>query len=75
MKEFPNHMAKSGVGKHLVKILPRFHINACKHFPSEYLCKLFVRMRIHYILKFGNRELSQVKNGKKNRKYFKITHI
>ncbi len=75
MKEFPNHMIKSGVGKHLVKILPRFHINACKHFPSEYLCKLFVRMRIHYILKLGNRELSQVKNGKKNRKYFKITHI
>jgi hypothetical protein len=77
VQEFPSLMTKSGVGKHLVNTLPKFDVPECGEFPNEYLLKLFVRMRIYYILKFGNRELAQAKKAgaKKNRKYFKITHL
>ena len=69
-------MTINGFGKYLVAKLPKFYLQECVQFPSEYLLKLFVKMRIHYILKFGNRELLiPHKNGKKNRKYFKVTHL
>jgi hypothetical protein len=75
IKAFPNKMSQTGIGKSLVDALPKLQVSECKEFPSDYLCKLFVRMRIFYVLKFGNRELSLKKGGKKNRKYFKVTHL
>lgn len=72
---FPNIMTIDGIVKHLVSNLPKFHLQECTEFPSDYLLKLFVKMRIHYILKFGNRELSRRNGNKKNRKYFKVTHL
>lgn len=75
IKEFPSKMSQTGIGKSLVDALPKLQVSECKEFPSDYLCQLFVRMRIFYVLKFGNRELSAKKGGKKNRKYFKVTHL
>lgn len=68
-------MSQTGVGKSLDDALPKLQVSRCKELPSDYLCKLFVRMPIFYVLKFGNRELSLKKGGKKNRKYFKVTHL
>jgi len=76
VETFEGIMTINGIGKYLVSNLPKFYLQECSHFPSEYLLKLFVKMRIHYILKFGNRQLLiPQKNGKKNRKYFKVTHL
>ena len=77
MREFPNMMTKTGIGKSLVDAQPKLavQVSECKEFPSEYLCRLYIRVRIYYALKFGNRELSLKKGGKKNRKYFKVTHL
>lgn len=73
--KFPNIISMPGIGKHFVLILPKFSLQECPQFPSEFMLKLFVRMRIFYVLKFGNRELTRSKNGKKNRKYFKVSHL
>ena len=72
---FSNSMTMSGVGKHIVDILPEFTGSNCAGFPSNYLLRLFVRMRIYYVVKYKNRELAQKKGDKKNRKYFKIAHL
>jgi hypothetical protein len=74
MQNFPRLMTKNGIGKHLVDLLPRFFAPCCDQFPSEYLVRLFVRMRIHYAVKFGNRDIRNTKRGK-NRKFFKVTHL
>jgi hypothetical protein len=70
---FTSNVDKLEVGNYLLSILPKFTIAQCAHFPSTYLLKLFVRMCIHYALKFGNRELRSAK--KKNRKYLKVSHL
>ena len=70
---FSEVMCNKGVSKALTRQLPLFVVQRCPEFPSKYLLMLFVRMRIYYILKFGNRELSSGK--KKNRKYFKVQHL
>jgi hypothetical protein len=74
MQNFPRLMTKSGIGKHLVDLLPNFFAPCCDQFPSEYLLRLFVRMRIHYAGKFGNRDIRNSKRGK-NRKFFKVTQL
>ena len=71
--EFENNVSKLQIGKYLLSKLPKYSLSECAHFPSAYLLKLFVRMRIHYALKFGNRQLRSAK--KKNRKYLKVTHL
>ena len=73
--EFSNSMTTSGVGKHIVDVLPEFTGSNCSEFPGNYLVRLFVRMRIYYVVKFKNRELAQKKGDKKNIKYFKIAHL
>ena len=76
VETFKNIMTINGIGKYLVANLPKFYLQECVQFPSEYLLKLFVKRRMHYILKFGNGELLiPHKNGKKNRKYLKVTHL
>ncbi len=71
--EFEKNVSKLQIGKYLLSTLTPISSLKCVHFPSLYLLKLFIRMRIHYALKFGNRELRTAK--KKNRKYFKVTHL
>ena len=73
IEEFPTVLNMIGIGKYFLAKLPKFSVPQCPDFPCEYILKLFVRMRLCYTLKFGNRELSSV--NKKNREYFKITHL
>ena len=70
--EFENNVSKQEIGKYLLSKLPKFSLLECPHFPSVFLLRLFIRMRIHYALKFGNRVLRSAK--KKNRKYLKVAH-
>ena len=42
VKEFPNMMTKTGIGKSLVDALPKLEVSECKEFPSEYLCRLHI---------------------------------
>ena len=73
---FPNVISKQGIGKHLMSMLPKFKLQECPQFPSQYMLELFVRMRLYYVLKFGNRDLAQPKQkGEKDRKYFKVSHL
>ena len=71
--EFANNVNKSGIGKYLLSCLNKFFMPQCETFPSIYLLKLFVRMRLHSALKFGNRELRSA--NKKSRKYLKVKHL
>lgn len=43
----------------------------CEHFPKIYFLKLFIRIRLYYIILFANRSL---KTNSKNQKYLKITN-
>ena len=63
---FASKISKKQIGHYLLSILPKFEFPECALFPSGYLLKPFVRMRIHYALKFGNRELRSAKKGTKN---------
>lgn len=64
------------LAEHIIAKLPMLCVSECSYFPSMYLIELFVKMRLHYILKFNNQELSARKTGKrKNRKYIKIQHL
>jgi hypothetical protein len=57
-------------------MLPKFKLQECPQFPIQYMLELFVRMRLYYVLKFGNRDLAQPKQkGEKDRKYFKVSHL
>ena len=64
----------TGVGKELLSILVKENLDVpCTDFDKVFLLKLFIRMRIHYSLKYVNRELVATK--RKNRKYIKIVHL
>ena len=69
----PSLVYKHGVGKSLLLQLPRFTLTECPAFPSDFLLKLFIRMRLYYALKFRNRQL--VSGKKKSKKYFKVSHL
>lgn len=38
-------------------------LHSCSDFPKIYLLKLFIRVRIYYILKFVNRDFKNKKEG------------
>ena len=59
--EFENNVSKLQIQKYLLSKLPMYSLLECAHFPSAYLLKIFVRMRIHYALKFGSRQLGSEK--------------
>ena len=64
----------SEIGKNLFTILDNVPLNiTCKDFDKTFLLKLFIRMRIHYSLKYVNRELAATK--RKNRKFIKVAHL
>ena len=73
VEQFEKNISKLDVGKYLLSKLPLFTAEQCKCFPSTYDLRLFIRMGIHYALKFDNRELSPTK--KKNRKFLKVSHL
>jgi hypothetical protein len=75
IEAFPNMISKPGIAKQLISMIPKFQMKECKQFPSQFMVELFVRMRLHYILKFGNRDIIQGKKKGKNRKYFKVSHL
>ena len=75
IEAFPTLISKPGIAKQLVSMIPQFPVKECKQFPSQFLVELFVRMRLHYILKFGNRDIIQGKKKGKNKKYFKVSHL
>jgi hypothetical protein len=72
---FPTFISKPGIAKNLVSMIPQFQVKEYKQFPNQFLVELFVRMRLHYILKFGNRDIIQGKKKGKNKKYFKVSHL
>ena len=74
LAKFPTFMQKSGIGKNLMDALPVFMLPDCTKFASYYLLKLFARIRLHYIVTFGNREPSQ-EGSRNNKKYFKVGHL
>ena len=61
------------VKKYLLSKLSQFTAVQCECFPSTSLLKLFIRIRIHYALKFGNKELCSTKE--KNMKFLKVSHL
>lgn len=71
--ELPIVLNKAGLGKCLVGKLIEFSVPQCSRFPGDYVLKLFIRMRLYYVLKFANRDFTS--RGRKNRMYFKITHL
>jgi hypothetical protein len=72
VRAFPDALCLNGVLKALMERIPIFKLAQCPHFPSEYVQKLYIRLRIYRILKYGNRELSAGK--RKSRKYLKVQH-
>ena len=73
MEQFENNISKPDTGKYLLSKLPLFTAVKCKCFPNTYVLRLFIRMRIHYALKFGNWEPCSTK--KNNRKFLKVSHL
>ena len=69
----PSVVFKVGLGKSLLTELPQFSLPECSEFPSLFLLKLFIRMRLYYALKFQNRQLAS--GNKKCKKYFKVSHL
>ena len=65
---FPNLISKPGIANQLLSIIPKFQMKECQHFPSNFLVELFVRMRLHYMLKFGNRDIPVVQAKTKRQK-------
>ncbi|CAH2105527.1 unnamed protein product [Euphydryas editha] len=53
--------------------LIEFKTKPCACFPKDFLLKLFIRMRIFYIIKFNNRNFKCSKS--RNRKYLSVAHL
>jgi hypothetical protein len=75
VESLPSVVFKVGVGKSLLSQLPQFSLPECSEFPSLFLLKLFIRMRLYYALKFRNRQLLSPGGSKKCKKYFKVSHL
>ena len=76
IQEFTNSTTKAtGIGKSIVTALLKFRHGSCEEFPVSFLCKLFVRMRIYYAVKFANREITNTKGSKRNKKYLRVAHL
>ena len=73
MRNFSNVMCRKGVAKALTAKLPLYLVTQCPDFPSEFMRKLYVRLCIHYIWKFGNHDIASGK--RKNKKYLKLQHL
>lgn len=74
IQEFNNCIQRKNIATYLISKMPTLPTAElkCQNFPVTYLGKLFIKMRLHYALKFGNQEL---KTKKKSKKYMKVQHL
>ena len=75
INEFNKSIHRKNIGSYLcaqMPALPKTYLK-CQNFPVTYMIKLFVKMRLHYALKFGNQELTA--KNRKSRKYIKVQHL
>ena len=72
VREFTNNIHRADICRYLHLKMPSIS-TACHGFPALYLTQLFVKMRLHYALKFGNQELVSTK--RKSKKYVKVKHL
>lgn len=74
VKELNSCIERAKIANYICSQMPKLSKSGqCQNFPGTYLIQLFVKMRLHYALKFGNQELSPSK--KKSRKYMKVQHL
>lgn len=68
-------MYKPGVIFNLYKLLIKIDISfLCSSFPKGYFVKLFIRIRIYYIVLFINRTLNSKDKKARNNKLLKLTN-
>lgn len=73
-ENFNTFKAKPNVMQNFVSILSTVEFShSCPDFPQNYLIKLFVRVRIYYILKFINKKFRNP--NERNRKTIILSHI
>ena len=74
VKNFSVYTNSKAVGGQLLRSLETITITFkhCSSFPIQYMLKHFLRMHIHYAIKFANRSFE---SSKKSRKYSKVTHL
>jgi hypothetical protein len=76
IQEFTESITKAtGIGEGIAKVLLKFRHVPCEEFPVSFLCRLFVRMRIYYVLKFSNKEMAKPNGSKRNTKYLRVVHL
>ena len=68
----PNINSKPGIGKQLISIISTFQIKKCRHFHSKFLVQVFVRKRLHYIMKFWKQRSDSGRVKGENKKVFHI---
>lgn len=65
-----------GISHKLLNAMEQIEFNyPCIDFPKTFILKLFIRMKIFYIMKYTNRELSLNKRDKNVRKLRILSHI
>lgn len=71
---FTKFMYDKNVGLNIYKLMDKVEpcINICEHFPKEHFLKLFIRIRIYYILMFLN---LQIKNKVRNLKIINLQNL
>ena len=63
-----------GMGSDLLHLMDKESFkDDCNKIDKQFLLMLFIRLRIYYCIKFGNRELASGK--RKSRKYLKVVHL
>lgn len=73
-EKFDIFIAKPNVMANFLSILSTVEFShSCPNFPRNYLLKLYVRVRIYYILKFVNRKFKNSKE--RNRKIIILSHM
>lgn len=72
---FPELSIRTSIGKHIKAELQTIQFTSpCPHFPLDYLINFFVRVRIYFTLKFGNKNF-KTQLGKKTNKLIILQHL
>ena len=74
VRYFRNLRKVKSIGSEILEIMEKEILNIqCVQFDKRYIVMLFIRLRIYYYIKFGNRELAST--TRKSRKYLKVVHL
>ena len=74
VRYFRNLRKVKSIGSEILEIMEKEILNIqCVQFDKRYMVMLFIRLRIYYCIKFGNRELAST--TRKSRKYLKVVHL